>query len=97
MRFLSKVKFHEIQGIKISDGNVPSDLISEGNTMDYHKNFSFFNYLTEEYGLEKMLYLRVTNLDNLTYKEVFGKTFDELKADWVIYLKENIKGVESIL
>ena len=65
--------------------------------MDYIVQFSFGPYLIEEYGLEKILYLYVSDLDNLTYKEYFGKTFEELKVDWMNYLKENIKGIESIL
>lgn len=81
----------------LNEGNEPMDLMNEGDTMDYHKNFSFFNYLIEEYGLEKMLYLNVADFNGLTYKEVFGKTFKELKVDWMNYLQENIRGIESIL
>ncbi|WMM24653.1 hypothetical protein RBU61_17255 [Tissierella sp. MB52-C2] len=97
LRVLHKVKFHKTLGIDLNEGNAPMDLMTEGESMDYHKNFSFFNYLVEEYGLEKMLYLNVTDFNGLTYKEVFGKTFEELKVDWTNYLKENIKGIESIL
>ncbi|OZV13941.1 hypothetical protein CIW83_00425 [Tissierella sp. P1] len=97
LRVLHKVKFHKTLGIDLNEGNAPMDLMTEGDTMDYHKNFSFFNYLVEEYGLEKMLYLNVADFNGLTYKEVFGKTFEELKVDWMNYLKENIKDIESIL
>lgn len=44
-----------------------------------------------------MLYLNVADFNGLTYKEVFGKTFKELKVDWMNYLQENIRGIESIL
>ncbi|MCQ4922620.1 hypothetical protein NE686_05970 [Tissierella carlieri] len=97
LRVLSKVKFNQILDSKSNDGSAPLDLMTEGDSMDYHKNFSFFNYLVEEYGLGKMLYLNVADFNGLTYKEVFGKTFNELRVDWMNYLKENIKGIESIL
>ncbi|WMM24651.1 hypothetical protein RBU61_17245 [Tissierella sp. MB52-C2] len=97
LNVLYRVKFRKILGTNSNEGNAPMDLMNEGDTMDYHKNFSFFNYLVEEYGLEKMLYLNVTDFNGLTYKEVFGKTFEELKVDWTNYLQENIKGIESIL
>ncbi|WMM24657.1 hypothetical protein RBU61_17275 [Tissierella sp. MB52-C2] len=97
VRVFSKVKVNEIWGSKLKEESVIADQLYEGNTMNYHKNCSFFNYLVEEYGLDKILYLNVTNIGQLTYKEVFGKTFDELKVDWMNYLKENIKGIESIL
>ncbi|MDU5083527.1 MAG: hypothetical protein E6231_19875, partial [Bacillota bacterium] len=97
LNVLYRVKFRKILGINSNGGNAPMDLMNEGDSMDYHKNFSFFNYLVEEYGLERMLYLNVANFDGLTYKEVFGKTFEELKVDWMNYVKENIKGIESIL
>jgi hypothetical protein len=97
LNVLYRVKFRKILGINSNEGNAPMDLMNEGDSMDYHKNFSFFNYLVEEYGLERMLYLNVANFDGLTYKEVFGKTFEELKVDWMNYVKENIKGIESIL
>ncbi|CAK7079764.1 hypothetical protein [Tissierella sp.] len=86
-----------ITGDKLSRGIAPLDLMNEGDSMDYVVNFSFIPYLIEEYGLEKILYLNVASFDGLTYKEVFGKTFDELKVDWMDYLKETIKGIESIL
>lgn len=35
----------------LNEGNAPMDLMNEGDTMDYHKDFSFFNYLVEQYGL----------------------------------------------
>jgi hypothetical protein len=97
LKFLSNVKYRKIMGIKVNEGDAPMDLMTEGDSMDYHKNFSFFNYLVEEYGLEKMLYLNVADFNGLTYKEVFGKAFEELEVDWMKYLKENIKGIESIL
>ncbi|MDU5080430.1 MAG: hypothetical protein E6231_03985, partial [Bacillota bacterium] len=94
---LARVKINQILGSKLKEEKAPLDLMTEGDTMDYHKNFSFFSYLVEEYGLEKMLYLNIADFNGLTYKEVFGKTFEELKVDWMNYLKENIKGIESIL
>ncbi|WMM24655.1 hypothetical protein RBU61_17265 [Tissierella sp. MB52-C2] len=97
LRYLSRVKFNQILGSKLNDGSAPLDLMNEGNTMNYHKNFSFVNYLIQEYGLEKILYLNVADFSQLTYKETFGKTFEELKVDWTNYLQENIKGIESIL
>ena len=71
--------------------------MGEGNTMSYHENFSFVNYLIEEYGLEKILYLNVADFSQLTYEKVFGKSFEELKTDWTSYLKENIKDIELLL
>ena len=97
LRVLSRVKLNKILSFDINEGNAPLDLMIEGDSMNYHKNFSFFNYLVEEYGLEKMLYLNVADFSQLTYKGIFGKTFEELKVDWMNYLKENIKGIESIL
>ncbi len=97
LRIFYKEKLRKILGTNSNEGNASMDLMTEGDSMDYHKNFSFFNYLVEEYGLEKMLYLNIADFNGLTYKEVFGKTFEELKVDWMNYLKENIKGIESIL
>ncbi|MCQ4922616.1 hypothetical protein NE686_05950 [Tissierella carlieri] len=97
LNVLYRVKFRKILDTNSNEGNAPMDLMIEGDSMDYHKNFSFFNYLVEEYGLGKMLYLNVADFNGLTYKEVFGKTFEELKVDWMNYLQENIKGIESIL
>ena len=71
--------------------------MGEGNTMSYLENFSFVDYLIEEYGLEKILYLNVADFSQLTYEKVFGKSFEELKTDWTDYLKENIKDIELIL
>ncbi|MBU3206790.1 hypothetical protein [Clostridium algidicarnis] len=71
--------------------------MDEGNYIDYHLNQIFTNYLIHEYGLEKLLYLRVEDFDILTYEDYFGKGYGELKADWMKYLKENIKAIELIL
>ena len=68
-----------------------------GNYINYHANFSFSNYLIHEYGLEKILYLSLEDFSTLTYEEVFGKSYEELKADWIKYLKNNIKDIELIL
>ncbi|WP_308523474.1 hypothetical protein [uncultured Tissierella sp.] len=71
--------------------------MDEGNYIDYHLNQIFTNYLINEYGLEKLLYLMVEDFSTLTYEEYFGKSYEELKVDWIEYLKENIKAIELIL
>ena len=71
--------------------------MGEGNTMSYPENFSFVDYLIEEYGLEKILYLNVADFSQLTYEKIFGKSFEELKTDWTGYLKKNIKDIELVL
>ena len=81
-----------LKGQTLSSGSM-----NEGDTMNYLENFSFVNYLTEEYGLEKILYLNVADFNQLTYEEVFGKSFKKLKIDWMNYFKENIKDIELIL
>ena len=55
------------------------------------------NEKDEEYGLEKILYLNVADFSQLTYEKVFGKSFEELKTDWIDYLEENIKDIELLL
>ncbi|WP_406243079.1 hypothetical protein ACF3M2_04050 [Tissierella carlieri] len=86
-----------IYGEVFNKGEAPNDLIMESNSMDPYLHYGFGQYLMIEYGLEKMLFLKVSDYENLTFKEYFGKTFEELKVDWMNYLKENIKGIESIL
>jgi hypothetical protein len=71
--------------------------MGKGNYINYHANSSFLNYLIEEYGLEKLLYLMVEDFSTLTYEEYFGKSYEELKVDWIEYLKKNIKAIELIL
>ncbi|WMM25985.1 hypothetical protein RBU61_04745 [Tissierella sp. MB52-C2] len=68
-----------------------------GNYINYHANRNFTNYLIHEYGLEKLLYLMVEDFSTLTYEEYFGKSYEELKVEWIKYLKENIKAIELIL
>ena len=68
-----------------------------GNYINYFANFSFTHYLIQEYGLEKFLYLNVEDFSTLTYEEVFGKDYEELKIDWIQYLKDNIKDIELML
>src|SRR5699024_6507935 len=67
------------------------------NYINYFANFSFTHYLIQEYGLEKFLYLNVEDFSTLTYEEVFGKDYEELKIDWIQYLKDNIKDIELML
>ncbi|MDU5083563.1 MAG: hypothetical protein E6231_20060, partial [Bacillota bacterium] len=57
--------------------------MDEGNYIDYHLNQIFTNYLINEYGLEKLLYLMVEDFSTLTYEEYFGKSYEELKVDWI--------------
>ncbi|MDU5083577.1 MAG: hypothetical protein E6231_20135, partial [Bacillota bacterium] len=57
--------------------------MGKGNYINYHANFSFTTYLIEEYGLEKLLYLMVEDFSTLTYEEYFGKSYEELKVDWI--------------
>ncbi|MDU5082785.1 hypothetical protein [uncultured Tissierella sp.] len=71
--------------------------MGKGNYIDYHDNQSFTNSLIHDYGLEKLLYLMVEDFSTLTYEEYFGKSYEELKVDWIEYLKENIKAIELIL
>ncbi|MDU5082774.1 hypothetical protein [uncultured Tissierella sp.] len=71
--------------------------MDRGNYINYYANFSFVNYLIEEYGVEKLLYLKVEDFSTLTYEEYFQKSYEELKVDWIEYLKENIKAIELIL
>jgi hypothetical protein len=71
--------------------------MGKGNYIDYHVNRGFTAYLIEEYGLEKLLYLMVEDFSTLTYEEYFGKSYEELKVDWIEYLKKNIKDIELIL
>jgi hypothetical protein len=71
--------------------------MGKGNYIDYHDNRSFTNYLIHEYGLERFLYLMIEDFSTLTYEEYFGKSYEELKDDWIEYLKENIKAIELIL
>ncbi len=71
--------------------------MGKGNYINYHANFSFTNYLIHEHGLEKLLYLMVQDFSTLTYEEYFGKSYEELKDDWIEYLKENIKAIELML
>ncbi|MBU5311999.1 hypothetical protein KQI38_08170 [Tissierella carlieri] len=86
-----------IYGEEFNKGEAPNDLMMESNSMDPYLHYGFGQYLMIEYGLEKMLFLKVSDYENLTFKEYFGKTFEELKVDWMNYLKENIKGIETIL
>ena len=71
--------------------------MGKGNYVNYRTNQSFANYLIQEYGLEKLLYLMVEDFNTLIYEEYFGKSYEELKVDWIEYLKENIKAIELIL
>ncbi|CAK7074370.1 hypothetical protein [Tissierella sp.] len=82
-------------GLNISSQNVWP--MGTGNHINYRANQSFTNYLIHEYGLEKLLYLIVEDFSTLTYEEYFGKSYEELKVDWIEYLKENIKAIELIL
>ena len=92
------VKSQEIMGFITEENEIKtdSDLMNEGDDMDYHQNFSLSSYLIEEYGLEKILYLNVADFSELTYEEVFGKTFEELQVEWINYLKDNIKDIKLI-
>ncbi|OZV12230.1 hypothetical protein CIW83_10435 [Tissierella sp. P1] len=82
-------------GLNISSQNVWP--MGTGNHINYRANQSFTNYLIHEYGLEKLLYLIVEDFSTLTYEEYFGKSYEELKVDWIEYLKENIKAIELML
>ena len=90
-----------IQAIQNRGTELNTYFMHEGNNLSYDENRSFVNYLVEEYGLEKILYLYVADFSQLnnekTYEKAFGKSFEELKADWIDYLKKNIKDVELIL
>jgi hypothetical protein len=81
----------------LGESSNPSWPMGRGNYINYHANFSFTAYLIEEYGLEKLLYLMVEDFSTLTYEEYFGKSYEELKVDWIEYLKENIKVIELML
>jgi hypothetical protein len=85
----------DVVGFGISSQNAWP--MGAGNHINYRANQSFTNYLIEEYGLEKLLYLMVEDFSTLTYEEYFGKSYEELKVDWIEYLKENIKSIELIL
>ncbi|MDU5082783.1 hypothetical protein [uncultured Tissierella sp.] len=71
--------------------------MGKGNYVNYRTNQSFANYLIQEYGLEKLLYLMVEDFNTLIYEEYFGKSYEELKVDWIEYLKKNIKAIKLIL
>ena len=90
-----------IQAIQNRGTELNTYFMGEGNNLSYDENCSFVNYLIEEYGLEKILYLNVADFSQLTCEKtcekVFGKSFEELKTDWIDYLKENIKDIELIL
>lgn len=79
------------------DKGVNSGLMLEEHKLNIYANYSFMSYIIEEYGLEKILYLSVADFKKQTYEEVFGKSFNELKSDWINHLKENIKDIELLL
>ncbi|WP_308523475.1 hypothetical protein [uncultured Tissierella sp.] len=85
----------DVVGFDISSQNAWP--MGAGNHINYRANQSFTNYLIQEYGLEKLLYLMVEDFTTLTYEEYFGKSYEELKVHWIKYLKENIKAIELIL
>ena len=86
-----------MQAIQNRGTELNTYFMDEGNTLSYDENCSFVNYLIEEYGLEKILYLNVADFSQLTYEKIFGKSFEELKTDWTSYLKKNIKDIELLL
>ena len=90
-----------VQSIENRGTELNTYFMGEGNNLSYNENRSFVNYLVEEYGLEKILYLNVADFSQLTYEKtyekVFGKSFEELKIDGIDYLKENIKDIELLL
>lgn len=73
------------------------DGIEEPNNLNLFANYSFAAYLMEEYGLEKMLYLGVQDFEKITFEEYFGKSYEQLDADWKQYLIDNIKSGELLV
>ncbi len=71
--------------------------ISEANNQNYYANVSFFGYLVETYGYEKMLYFSVQDFSKITFEEYFGKSYKELDADWKKYLIDNIVDGELLV
>ncbi|MDO5061769.1 MAG: hypothetical protein Q4D77_01215 [Peptostreptococcaceae bacterium] len=71
--------------------------IHEPNRQNFHANISFVTYLIKEYGLEKMLYLGVQDFEKITFEEYFGKSYEQLDADWKQYLIDNIKSGELLV
>ncbi|MDO4710815.1 MAG: hypothetical protein Q4A75_02465 [Peptostreptococcaceae bacterium] len=71
--------------------------IHEPNRQNFHANISFVTYLIKEYGLEKMLYFGVQDFEKITFEEYFGKSYEQLDADWKRYLIDNIKSGELLV
>ncbi len=71
--------------------------ISAPDQQNYFANVSFFGYLVETYGYEKMLYFSVQDFTKITFEEYFGKSYKELESDWKQYLIDNIKGGELLV
>ncbi|MDO4710812.1 MAG: hypothetical protein Q4A75_02450 [Peptostreptococcaceae bacterium] len=73
------------------------DGIEEPDNLNVYANYSFVAYLMEEYGLEKMLYFGVQDFEKITFEEYFGKSYEQLDADWKQYLIDNIKSGELLV
>lgn len=72
------------------------DTVDRARGQNFFTNQSFTAFLIEEYGLEKLLYLGLEDKTKMTYKEYFGKSYDELVKDWKAYVTELIQSGDRI-
>ena len=48
---------------------------------------SFVRYLMEQYGQDKVLELMTKGEDEASYERILGRTLEELRADWILYIE----------
>lgn len=103
MNDIAIIPHFQIKGLQISD--IPLEYLAyqdgwemgKGNYIGYFLNQSFNYFLIEKYGLEKLLYLTMEDFNRVSYEGYFGRTYEELKEDWLEYIKDNIKGIELLI
>jgi len=58
------------------------DIKSQGDDLSYNQATSLVTYLVDKYGIQKVL----SAYDSQDINSVFGKSYEDLKSDWLIYL-----------
>lgn len=48
---------------------------------------SFVRYLMDQYGKEKVLELMDVGENEASYEQILGRTLEELRADWILYVE----------
>jgi hypothetical protein len=90
------VRNHENQLLHLSqlknDNRIFDQVGTELRRIAYLEAGSFFNYLVEKYGEQKLADLH--NSESLNYKKVYGKNIQELENDWKSYLFKDYHSIK---